>query len=109
MNGQFLFCWHILVCNYIPCTKNKWQLPDDKGGPGWIGISTLHDTLPLRTKYLKASQVLEFRDQAFDKYFKNQNYLTMIKNKFGEETQKHISMMSEHKLKRKHQFEEVSY
>ena len=67
----------------------------------WIGYSQhSYNTLPLRTKHLKASQVLEFRDQAFDKYFKNQNYLTMIKNKFGEETQKHISKMSEHKLKR---------
>ena len=95
---------------YPLAQKNNWQLPDDKGGPGWIGYSQhSYNTLPLRTKYLKASQVLEFRDQAFNKYFKNQNYLTMIKNKFGEETQKHISTMSEHKLKRKHQFEEVSY
>ncbi len=95
---------------YPLAQKNKWQLPDDKGGPGWIGYSQhSYDTLPLRTNHLKASEVLEFRDQAFDKYFNNHNYLSMIKNKFGEDTQKHISKMSDHKLKRKHQFEEVSY
>ena len=33
----------------------------------------------------------------------------MIKNKFGEDTQNHILKMSDHKLKRKHQFENVSY
>ena len=37
------------------------------------------------------------------------DYLSMIKNKFGVDTQKHISKMSEHKLKRKHQFEDVNY
>ena len=95
---------------YPLAQKNKWQLPDGKGGPGWIGYSQhSYDTLPLRTNHLKASEVLEFRDQAFDKYFNNHNYLSMIKNKFGEDTQKHISKMSGHKLKRKHQFEEVSY
>ena len=95
---------------YPLAQKNKWQLPDDKGGPGWIGYSQhSYDTLPLRTNHLKASEVLEFRDRAFDKYFNNSDYLSMIKKKFGQDTQKHILKMSEHKLKRKHQFEEVSY
>jgi radical SAM superfamily enzyme YgiQ (UPF0313 family) len=95
---------------YPLAQKNKWQLPDDKGGPGWIGYSQhSYDTLPLRTNHLKASEVLEFRDQAFDKYFNNHDYLSMIRNKFGEDTKKHISQMAVHKLKRKHQFEEVSY
>ena len=95
---------------YPLAQKNKWMLPDDKGGPGWIGYSQhSYDTLPLRTNYLKASEVLEFRDQAFDKYFNSSDYLSMIRNKFGEDTQKHILKMSDHKLKRKHQFENVSY
>ena len=95
---------------YPLAQKNKWQLPDDKGGPGWIGYSQhSYDSLPLRTNHLKASEVLEFRDQAFDKYFNSSDYLSMIKNKFGEDTQKHILKMSNQKLKRKHQFEDVSY
>ena len=95
---------------YPLAQKNKWDLPDDKGGPGWIGYSQhSYDTLPLRTNHLKASEVLEFRDRAFDIYFNDNSYLSMIKNKFGVDTQKHISKMSEHKLKRKHQFEDVNY
>ena len=58
---------------------------------------------------LKASEVLEFRDQAFMKYFNNSDYLSMIKTKFGESTRAHIVQMSQHKLKRRHQFEKVSY
>ena len=33
----------------------------------------------------------------------------MIENKFGTDTREHISKMSNHKLKRKHQFEDVNY
>ena len=57
----------------------------------------------------KASEVLDFRDKAFDTYFNNTNYLNMIKKKFDENTMNHILKMSAHKLKRKHQFEEVVY
>ncbi len=95
---------------YPLAQKNKWTLPDDKGGPGWIGYSQhSYDTLPLRTNHLKASEVLTFRDRAFDTYFKDNNYLSMIKNKFGTDTQDHIAKMSKYKLKRKHQFEDVNY
>ena len=90
--------------------NKKWALPDDKSGPGWIGYSQhSYDTLPLRTNHLKASEVLDFRDKAFNTYFNNTNYLNMIKKKFGENTMNHILKMSKHKLKRKHQFEEVVY
>ena len=68
---------------YSLAKKNKWKLPDDKGGPGWIGYSQhSYDTLPLRTNHLKASEVLDFRDKAFNTYFNNTNYLNMIKKKF---------------------------
>ena len=95
---------------YPLAQKNKWKLPDDKSGPGWIGYSQhSYDTLPLRTNHLKASEVLEFRDKAFDIYFNNNDYLSMIEKKFGISTRDHISKMSKHKLKRRHQFEDVSY
>ena len=94
-----------------PMAKNKkWALPDDKSGPGWIGYSQhSYETLPLRTEHIKGSEVLEFRDKAFNTYFKNQNYLSMIKKTFGDHTVSHIEKMSSHKLKRKHNFEEVNY
>ena len=94
-----------------PMAKNKkWVLPDDKNGPGWIGYSQhSYETLPLRTEHIKGSEVLEFRDRAFDAYFKNQDYLSMIGKTFGEHTVSHIEKMSSHKLKRKHNFEKVDY
>ena len=94
-----------------PLAKKKgWILPDDKNGPGWIGYSQhSYETLPLRTEHIKGSEVLEFRDKAFNTYFKNQNYLSMIKKTFGDHTVSHIEKMSSHKLKRKHNFEEVNY
>ena len=94
-----------------PMAKGKgWMLPDNKSGPGWIGYSQhAYETLPLRTEHIKGSQVLDFRDKAFDVYFNNSDYLSMITKTFGKETTKHISKMTIHKLKRKHNFEEVNY
>jgi radical SAM superfamily enzyme YgiQ (UPF0313 family) len=95
---------------YTLAKKNRWQLPDDEGGPGWIGYSQhSYETLPLRTEKIKASQVLEFRDYAFNAYFTNANYLSLVKKKFGDQVIKHIEEMNKYKIKRKHQFEEVSY
>ena len=94
-----------------PMAKNKgWQLPDDKNGPGWIGYSQhAYETLPLRTEKIKASEVLAFRDKAFNEYFKNPDYLTMINKKFGEKAKQHIIDMTKHNIKRKHLNEEVNY
>ena len=94
-----------------PMAKNKkWALPDDKNGPGWIGYSQhSYQTLPLRTEHIKGSEVLEFRDKAFDAYFKSHDYLSMVGKTFGEQTVSHIQKMSSHKLKRKHNFEKVNY
>ena len=94
-----------------PYAKNKgWILPDDKDGPGWIGYSQhAFETLPLSTEKLKGSEVLEFRDKAFDTYFNNTDYLSMIKKTFGQNTVEHINKMTKHKINRKHHFEKVNY
>jgi hypothetical protein len=95
---------------YSLAKKNSWMLPDDPNGPGWIGYSQhAYETLPLKTLHLKASEVLDFRDGAFDIYFKNSDYRKLIKKTFGEESAKHVDSMMQNKLKRKHHFEEVSY
>jgi len=95
---------------YTLAKTNRWKLPDDKGGPGWIGYSQhAYETLPLRTETIKASEVLEFRDKAFNAYFKNANYLNMIKKLYGVQIENHLKEMTHYKIKRKHQFEEVSY
>ena len=42
-------------------------LPNDPGGPGWIGYSQhSYNCLPLPTNYLCAEEVLDFRDAAFN-------------------------------------------
>ena len=95
---------------YQLAKKNKWVLPDDENGPGWIGYSQhSYHTLPLRTDKIKASEVLDFRDSAFNEYFKSANYHSLIRKKFGNETLKEIHSMNEHIIKRKHHLEEVNY
>ncbi|HRZ85369.1 MAG TPA: radical SAM protein [Candidatus Paceibacterota bacterium] len=56
--------------------------------------------IPLPTKNISSEKVLKFRDDAFQKYFTNNNYLNMIEKKFGIEAKRHIEKMSQFKLKR---------
>jgi radical SAM superfamily enzyme YgiQ (UPF0313 family) len=80
----------------------KGILPDDKGGPGWIGYSQYsYECLPLPTKNLSAAEVLKFRDEAFNIYFSNPKYLNFIEQKFGKSIRQHIEEMIKIKLKRK--------
>jgi hypothetical protein len=95
---------------HVMAKKNSWKLPEDKGGPGWIGYSQhAFECLPLRTEKLKATEVLDFRDQAFSTYFKNNDYLSMIDSTFGEDTLKHIKKMTSFNISRKHHKESVNY
>ena len=81
---------------YNIAIKEQWSLPDT-----WAGYSQhAVDTLPLQTKHLPASDVLKFRDNAFQIYFKSPRYLDMIAGKFGPETAQHIRVMADHKLER---------
>lgn len=90
--------------------ENGWDLPENQGGPGWIGYSQhAYETRPLKTDKIKASEVLDFRDKAFETYFKNTDYLNLAKKRFGDNINNDIGKMLEHKLKRKHHFEEVDY
>ncbi len=94
-----------------PLAKNKkWQLPDDQDGPGWIGYSQhAYETLPLPTEKIKGSEVLNFRDKAFNTYFENPDYLSMISKTYGNKTVDHIKNMTKHTIKRKHHDNDVQY
>ena len=95
---------------YPMAKQKKWKLPDDENGPGWIGYSQhAYDCLPLKTEKIKASDVLKFRDQAFDTYFKSPDYLSMINKTYGSKTVDHINDMTKKTIKRKHNFEKVDY
>jgi radical SAM superfamily enzyme YgiQ (UPF0313 family) len=68
----------------------------------WLGYATQgYEFLPLPTEHLSAAQVLEFRDYAFETYFKNPKYLHMIEKKFGTQAREHIQEMTAIRLKRK--------
>jgi hypothetical protein len=87
---------------YQNAKAEHWPLPDDDGGPGWIGYSQLgYEALPLPTMALSAREVLEFRDLAFNRYFTNPSYLTMLEEKFGPESVSHVKQMTAHQLKRR--------
>ena len=77
--------------------ENQWPLPE-----AWSAYSQHSvDTMPLPTRYLTAAEVLRFRDEAFQKYFHHPNYLSMITQKFGFDTARHIEEMASFKLTRK--------
>lgn len=83
---------------YTLALREGWPLPKT-----WVGYSQHSpETLPLPTRHLSAAEVLRFRDQAFQTYFRNPRYLEMIRKKFGEHTVAHISEMLSHPLRRKY-------
>jgi len=83
---------------YQLAIKEGWPLPGT-----WQGYSQYaYDTLPLPTTRLSASDVLRFRDHAFQVYYSNPEYLDMITQKFGPRVADHIREMASHKLARKY-------
>jgi len=86
--GSKLYTWAV---------ENNIQLPES-----WEGYAQHnYNFLSLPTKTLSPKEVLEYRDYAFDVYFKNPIYLKMIEERFGIVARKHIEEMTKIKLKRK--------
>lgn len=82
---------------YNQAVAAGWELPER-----WSGYSQhAVDTLPLRTRHLTAAQVLQFRDEAFQRYFSDPRYLAMLRAKFGEATVQHVRDMAAHPLRRR--------
>jgi hypothetical protein len=83
---------------YEQAVSLGWRLPDT-----WSGYSQhAVETLPLPTRHLSASEVLRFRDHAFNTYFSHPPYLDMVRQRFGENTLAHIRGMASHQLARLH-------
>jgi radical SAM superfamily enzyme YgiQ (UPF0313 family) len=67
----------------------------------WTGYAQhSRDCSPLPTRYVTASEVVQFRDQAFLAYFTGERYLNMVANRFGYETVAHIKQMTSYRLER---------
>ncbi len=60
-----------------------------------------YDALPLRNAHLSAAEILRFRDQAFQTYFRNPSYLRMVDATFGPEVVDHLGRMCAVPLKRR--------
>ena len=69
----------------------------------WHGYGQYSDeALPMPTRYLSGTDVLRFRDNAFNEYFSNPKYIQMVQEKFGQESVESIHNMLRIKLKRKY-------
>ena len=81
---------------YSRAVKEGWELPSSYEGFAFLS----YECQPLKTNYLSAAEVLQFRDNAWDTYFKNPQYLELIENRFGSIQRKNIEDMSKIRLKR---------
>jgi hypothetical protein len=82
---------------YERAVAEGWPLPER-----WSGFSQhAEDSLPLPTKHLMAGEVLRFRDDAFQTYFRSPRYLELIERTFGAATVAHVREMAAHPLRRK--------
>ena len=82
---------------YLQAKKDNWDLPNSYEEYAFFS----YESKPLRTKYCTSAEVLKFRDEAWQKYFTNENYLKFIENKFGKTNSDNIRNLSKIKLKRK--------
>lgn len=77
-------------------------LPEYPGNPGWIGYSQFaYETFNLPTNSLTNKEVLKFRDEAFVKYFTNQEFLDGMVAKFGGQFKTEVDKMLSIPIKRK--------
>lgn len=82
---------------YNIAKKNGWALPDSYEGYAFLS----YESQPLPTKYVSSADVLRFRDEAWQKYFTNPAYLTLVEQKFGAIERKNIEDMASIHLNRK--------
>ena len=82
---------------YHMALRNNWKLPNNFEGFAFLS----YECEPLRTKQLTAAEVLRFRDQAWQHYFTNPNYLALVERRFGATERKNVEDMSQIRLKRR--------
>ena len=81
---------------YMQALQNDWELP--KSYEEFAFLS--YESRPLPTKTLASNEVLEFRDNAWQTYFSNPDYLNLVERKFGHIERKNIEDMSKIRLRR---------
>ena len=82
---------------YYLARTNGWALPDSPAGYGFLS----YESQPMPTRHCSAAEVLRFRDEAWQKYFSNPDYLNLVERKFGAEQRRNVQAMARIKLRRK--------
>ena len=82
---------------YFFAKQQGWDIPEKYEEFSFLS----YECKPLRTKHIGAKEVLKFRDDAWQKYFENVNYLNLVSKKFGEQANYNVKDLTKIKLKRK--------
>jgi len=82
---------------YHLARANGWALPDSPAGYGFLS----YESQPMPTRHCTAAEVLQFRDEAWQKYFTCPNFLALVERKFGSEQRRNVEAMARIKLRRK--------
>lgn len=82
---------------YHTAIQNGWELPKTYEEFAFLS----YESNPMRTNELSSVEVLRFRDEAWQRYFSNPQYLELVENKFGKVERQNVEDMAKIKLKRK--------
>jgi anaerobic magnesium-protoporphyrin IX monomethyl ester cyclase len=82
---------------YRQAIRNGWKLPESYAGYGFLS----YECDPMATKHVSAADVLRFRDSAWQRYFSEPKYLSLVEQKFGAEQRGNVEAMAQIRLKRK--------
>ncbi len=82
---------------HLNARKNNIKLPDSYSGYSQHSYNI--ENLP--SDVLEASQILAFRDKAWNQYHTNPSYLNLIENSFGKPARENIETTTKIQLKRK--------
>jgi anaerobic magnesium-protoporphyrin IX monomethyl ester cyclase len=82
---------------YRRALKEGWALPDDYAGYGFLS----YDCQPLPTLHVGAAEVLRFRDEAWQTYFGNPAYLSLVERRFGAQERANVEAMAAVRLRRR--------
>lgn len=101
LNTEMMNCYGCMALPGSPLyyeAKNK-GYPLPQSFSEWSFLS--YDSLPMPTEHLTSTEVIRFRDEAWQKYFTRPEYLTMVENRVSRIARENIEKMTKLKLKRK--------
>jgi hypothetical protein len=82
---------------YHTAKRNGWDLPSSYEAFAFLS----YDSEPMRTNYLSAPEVLKFLDEAWQTYFTNPDYLSLVEQRFGVTERSNVEDMAKIRLRRK--------